>query len=313
MAQVINKYVWLADTIRKAGSGGITFQEINEKWLRKDNVELSGGVEIPQRTFHKWRAAVEEMFNVIIDCRRKGGYHYFIANPEDLKDHGMSNWLLDTVSVSNLLMQNIALKDRILLENVPSGLQFLADILEAMNSNQTLNITYQGFWHNTPVNYDVHPYCVKLFKQRWYMVANKVAEGIIHIFAVDRILDIKSKKETFEVPADFDPAGYFHNSYGVMIGTQVPQRIRIKVDGFQANYLRSLPLHHSQREESQDGRSSIFTYLLCPEHDFLMELLSLGDTIEVLEPVALRDEIAAIAQNMNKTYNIANKRPRHKD
>ena len=303
MAQVINKYVWLVETIRKAGESGITFEEINERWLRKDNVELNEGLEIPKRTFHKWRTAVEETFNVIIDCRRKGGYRYFIANPEDLEEHGLSNWLLDTVSVSNLLMQNIALKDRILLENVPSGLQFLPDILEAMNSNQVLNITYQGFRHEEPVNYDVHPYCVKLFKQRWYLVANKIAEGIIHTFAVDRIQDISVKKERFDMPESFDPAVFFRHAYGVMTGKQQPQDIKLAVEESQAKYLRSLPLHHSQREIMSDGKTSVFTFRLCPEHDFLMELLSLGDTIEVIEPAALREKIAAIAHNMNATYN----------
>lgn len=65
---LLSKYVWLVETIYKARR--ITFEEINEKWL--DN-ELSEGVELPLRTFHKWRIAVEEMFGPIIDCDRKGG------------------------------------------------------------------------------------------------------------------------------------------------------------------------------------------------------------------------------------------------
>ena len=302
MAQVINKYVWLVDTIRKAGSAGITFEEINKRWLRKDNVELSGGVEIPQRTFHKWRNAVEEMFNIIIDCRRRGGYHYFIANPEDLNGHGMSNWLLDTVSVSNLLMQNIALKSRILLESVPSGLQFLPEILEAMNGNNVMTITYQGFWHEEPHTFDVHPYCVKLFRQRWYMVAYCPMREGIRTYAVDRIHAVTGTEETFVMPADFDSAGFFSQAYGVMIGDMAPQTIRISVDAFQANYLRSLPLHHSQREVERNEKCSVFTFHLCPEYDFQMELLSMGDTLEVLEPAGLRATIASIARKMNAIY-----------
>ena len=303
MAQVINKYVWLVDTIRKAGKAGITFEDINKLWLRKDNVELSGGLEIPHRTFHKWRIAVEEMFNVAIDCRRKGGYHYFIANPEELKGHSMSNWLLETVSVSNLLMQNIALKGRVLLENVPSGLQFLPEILDAMNGNNVLSVTYKGYWHEEASTFDVHPYCVKLFKQRWYMVAFSTQRQAIRTYALDRIQALDRRTATFVMPSNFSPVLFFKNSYGVMMGSEVPSDVKIKVNAFEANYLRSLPLHHSQQEVFKCEEYSIFTYHLSPEFDFRMELLSRGDDVEVLEPAYLRDAMAEIACRMNAIYN----------
>ena len=91
-SNLLNKYVWLVETIYRAKQ--ITFNELREKWL--DN-ELSEGVELPLRTFHKWRIAVEEMFGLVIDCQRKGGYHYYIANAEELKSGNIRNWLLNTV------------------------------------------------------------------------------------------------------------------------------------------------------------------------------------------------------------------------
>ena len=95
MNNLLNKYVWLVETIYKAKR--ITFEEINERWL--DN-EISEGVELALRTFHKWRIAVEEMFGLIIECERKGGYHYYIANAEELKSGRIRNWLLNTISVA---------------------------------------------------------------------------------------------------------------------------------------------------------------------------------------------------------------------
>ena len=71
---LINKYVWLVETIYKAGR--ITYEEINEKWLDQD----MDTKPIPIRTFHKWKNAAEEMFNLVIECERKGGYHYYILN-----------------------------------------------------------------------------------------------------------------------------------------------------------------------------------------------------------------------------------------
>ena len=303
MAKIIDKYVWLMDTVRKAGGTGITFEEINEEWKRKDNQELSGGLELLKRTFHKWCVAIRQQFNIEIECKRKGGYRYYISNPENFKGHDLSNWLIDTISVSQLLMHNIALKDRILLENVPSGLQYLAEILEAMKSSHVISITYQGYWHEHPETLEVHPYCVKLFKQRWYMVAYSSKRSSIRTYSLDRIRNIKRRAAKFVMPGNFSPAVFFKNAYGVMQGSEIPRDIKIKVNAFQANYLRSLPLHHSQQETVKNMKYSIFTYHLCPEFDFRMELLSMGDEVEVLEPASLRDAIAAIAHNMNEMYN----------
>ena len=152
---LINKYVWLAETIYK--SGPITFEEINEKWLDQDMDDKP----IPLRTFHKWRIAAEEMFNLNIECERRGGYHYYIDNAEEIKSGGLRNWLLNTISVSNLLLDSQSLKDRILIEDVPSGQNHLAVILEAMKTNTQLSITYQSYWRDESNTFDVYPFCVK--------------------------------------------------------------------------------------------------------------------------------------------------------
>ena len=205
MAKIIDKYVWLMNTVRKAGERGITLEDIKQEWNRKDNQHLSEGLELLERTFHKWRKAIGEQFHVEIECRRKGGYHYFIANPEVLQGRDLSNWLIDTIGVSQLMMNNITLKDRILLEDVPSGLHFLPDVLDAMKGNHVIALTYQGFWHDDPITTDVHPYCVKLFKQRWYMVAYSTRRQAIRTYALDRILNVERQMATFEMPANFSP------------------------------------------------------------------------------------------------------------
>ena len=76
---LFDKYIWLVDIIYR--SGKITFEEINERWLRS---KLSDGMDIPLRTFHNWRAAIEQIFDININCNRKGGYYYYIENVEDI-------------------------------------------------------------------------------------------------------------------------------------------------------------------------------------------------------------------------------------
>ena len=133
----MNKYVWLVNTIHRARK--ISFEEINRRWLDND---LSEGLEIPKRTFHKWRIAIEELFGLIIENENKGEYRYYIENDYEIEQKGIKSWMIDTISTSNLLINNTSLKDRIILENVPSGREYLQPIIEAMKQNRMIHITY---------------------------------------------------------------------------------------------------------------------------------------------------------------------------
>ena len=296
---LINKYVWLVETIYKAKR--ITFEEINEKWIDND---LSEGVELALRTFHKWRIAVEEMFALIIECDRKGGYRYYIANAEELKSSGIRNWLLNTISVSNLLIDNQHIKDRILLEEIPSGQEYLSDIIEAMKEGQCINMTYQSYWRDESNTFVVEPYCVKLFKQRWYIVARSPYYNKLMIYSLDRILELETDKEKkFKLPRTFDASVYFDECFGVIAsdGTNV-ENVKLKVSVGQANYLRSLPLHRSQQELERTDTYSIFHFRVRPSYDFQQEILWHGEEMEVLEPLWLREEIAGKIEKMWNNY-----------
>lgn len=298
---LINKYVWLVETIYKAKR--ITFEEINKRWLDND---ISEGVELPLRTFHKWRIAAEEMFGLIIECERKGGYHYYIANADEIKSGSLRSWLFNTMSVSNMLIDNQQLKDRILLEDVPSGGDVLSTILEAMKKNLVISIKHQSFWHTESRTSNVEPYGIKLFKQRWYVLVWNLTYKKLIVYGIDRILDIHITDKKFAMPSDFDVSEFFEKYYGIIANTDTKvQRILLKLSALQANYLRTLPLHWSQKEIKSETDYSIFELHLCPEFDFQQELLSMGESVEVLEPTWLRKEIAGkLKRAWNKYNNI---------
>lgn len=301
---LLNKYVWLVETIYKAGN--ITFEELNEKWLDND---ISEGVELALRTFHKWRIAAEEMFGLIIECERKGGYHYYIANADEIKSGSLRSWLLSTISVSNLLIDNQNLKERIILEDIPSGQEYLSTIIEAMRKNQVLRITYQSYWREESNTFNVEPYCVKLFKQRWYMLAWNPYYQRLMIYAVDRIygMEILTDKR-FKMPEDFVPSEFFENFYGIIANNQSKvEKVILKVSAGQANYMRSLPLHWTQEEIKRSDEYSLFELRICPEFDFQQEILSKGEDFEVIEPVWLRKELAGKIKRMWNKYNVDNK------
>ena len=295
---LINKYVWLVETIYR--SRRITFEEINLRWL--DN-EMSEGLDLPLRTFHKWRIAVEEMFGLVIECERKGGYHYYIANAEELKEGNIRNWLLGTISVSNLLVDNQHLKDRILLEEIPSGQIYLAQIIEAMKNSNVINMTYHSYWRDNSNNFDVEPYCVKLFRQRWYLLGRSPYKNKIMIYALDRIQELWVTDAKFELPASFNANEFFSEYFGVNIGNDIDvETVKLKVASYQANYIRAVPLHHSQKEVERNENYSIFELWLRPSDDLIREILWHGEAIEVLAPMEFREEIANKIENMSGKY-----------
>ena len=301
---LITKYVWVIETIYRRRK--ISFKELNELWLRDD---ISRGVEIPKRTFDNWRYVISDMFGITIANENRGEYRYYIDNEDDLRHNGLRSWLYNTLCVSNTLARSQSIKNRILLEYIPSGQEYLQPIIDAMKENRVLNITYHSYWMDEETSFDVQPYCVKLFRQRWYMVARSTHpyyyEQGPRVYALDRIHDLYATGETFNMPKDWDAQEFFNGCFGITADQRIDiQTIKLKVTASQANYIRDLKLHESQEECERNDEYSIFTYQLRPTFDFIQELLWNGADMEVLEPLQLREEIAGIINRMNSMYTV---------
>lgn len=294
----MNKYVWLVETIYRAKR--ISLKELNRRWLEND---MSDGQEIPERTFHKWRIAVEELFGLDIVNEGRGDYRYYIENADELSNGNLRSWLFNTLSVSTLLQANLGMKERILLEEIPEGKAYLPVIIEAMKENVQLIMTYQSYWRDEEHTFEVEPYCLKLFRQRWYLVARSVYYNKVLIYSLDRVRQLQATEVRFTYPKDFQPDEYFDGCFGIIAGdgTKV-ETVRLKASAGQANYLRSLPLHPSQEETERNDAFSIFTLRIRPTFDFIQELLRQGEGVEVLSPVWLRQEVAGMVERMWNKY-----------
>jgi len=295
---LFNRYIWLVDVIDRAGK--ITYDEINRKWLRTD---WSEGKDLPLRTFHNHREAIQDLFDININCDRRDNNRYYIENEDDIKRCNVRKWLLNTFTVNNLILESHHVKHRILFEDIPSGQQFLTPVIEAMQENLRLEIVYQPFWHDEPIPIIIDPYSLKIFKQRWYVIGKDVNHHAIKTYSLDRIQHIRITETPFQIPVDFNPESWFENSFGIIKYDEVePCQVQIKVSRRQRKYFQTLPLHTSQEEIETKDDYSVFAYFIAPTTDFKMELLSYGSDIEVLSPDQLRSEIAGTVKKMNKFY-----------
>jgi predicted DNA-binding transcriptional regulator YafY len=127
------------------------------------------------------------------------------------------------------------------------------------------------------------------------------------VYALDRINDLYATGEKFKMPKDWDAQEFFNGCFGIIADQRIePQTVKLKVSARQANYIRDLMIHKSQEEIVRNDEYSIFKYYLRPTFDFIQEILLNGESMEVLEPLSLREEIAGIINRMNSKYTIYN-------
>lgn len=295
---LFKRYIWLVDTIYQARK--IDFECINEKWMRSP---LSEGDNLPKKTFQNHRKAIENIFDILIECDTKDDYKYYIDNVEEIDDNSMRNWLLSTFTVNNLISESQTIKDRIHLENIPSGQEYLSQIIKGMRDDCCLKLTYQSYWRDSSDTILIEPYFVKIFKQRWYVIAYNREKQVMRTYALDRIKELELMQAKFEFPKDFAPNNYFQSCYGIIRDDEIDEyTVKIKMTASQAKYLRGLPLHHSQEEVESNNDTSIFEYYIKPSFDFKKELLSMGAEVEVMEPTWFREEVREEIEKMKNKY-----------
>ena len=271
-------------------------EEISNLWV-KDKV--NDGNPLNRASFYRHKDAILDMFGVVIECDLDDGYRYYIANPEVLDDDSIERWMLSTLTVSTVLSDSASLRERILLENVPAGEEYLQTIIQAIKTDRRLQITYQRFGAESNEKI-ISPSALKLFHQRWYLLA--FTGRHMATYSLDRMISVSISDETFEMPADFFPQDYFSEYFGVLTDETPMAHVVIRAYGKTPNYLRTLPLHPSQREISHTEDYTDFALDIRPTPDFIGELLSQTDGLEVLEPEDLRHKIRKLLKGSLDRY-----------
>ncbi len=292
---LLGRYVWLIDTIRRHGA--ITREKLSELWLRSP---VSEGSPLPRRTFYNYRAAIEELFNINIECD-PATYEYSIASGDPHRE-GMTDWLLNSAAMSNVLASVSDASDRIFLEDVPSARLYLSQVVTALRENRPLRFTYRPYTRSTPTHgVGIEPYFLKIFRQRWYVTGRNTADGRIKTYALDRMEDVTVGDTTFTPDPAFDAEEYVRDAFGIIFSQGEAKEIVLRTDPRQAKYLRALPLHHSQRESIHDDYS-LFHYRLRLTDDFVQEILSLGPRVTVVSPPELRAMVTTSLRDTLRLY-----------
>lgn len=295
-AYLFECYIWLLNTIAR---GPISRAAIDEKWAYSSVNDYKQDY-IPESNFHRWKNTIELLFDVHIKCNSNN--EYYIEEAADLHNADMRTRLLNLMSVNSLLKDSKELSNQILFEPIPSGEKFLAPIIEALRDKTAIEMTYQGFTKDYPATFIVEPYCLKMFKQRWYMLAYSLGLDKTMIYSLDRVHAIEPTKQKYQLPENFDAERYFKDTYGITGMDEEPEVIEICIDAMQANYLRTLPLHSSQEEIERNDDYSIFRFHMVPSYEFLQELRKYGSDVEVISPESVRAEFREDTESLYRIY-----------
>lgn len=299
----IAKQNWLLSTIRRKGP--ITLKELNELWTDKNNDVLNPEhKELQYRTLRRHIEFIEDFYGISIKCDQ-GFNEYYVDDGSEGENDKVKNWLLDTIAIDNLLSEKRSLKERIQMEDIPSGREYLQTIIEAMKDEFKLKMTYFSFWDNEERTILLEPYFIKVFKQRWYVIGpSDYHPDDPHIYALDRVWELQPTSFPFDYPESFDPKEFFNDSFGIFHSDGEPYNIEIKVKGRQQDYIESLPLHHSQYliEKNEEEDYSVYGFKMRPDFDLIQEIAAKGDAYEVLAPEEFRYEIADFLKRASKQY-----------
>lgn len=297
--RLIRRYVWLVETIRRAGK--ISLEDINNKWVNSFLCNDEGS--LPERTFHRHRDAIADLFGIEILCDRSNGNLYYIGNEEILDKASFTASLFYGLAIDSHLTDNLEVKGRVRYEETPGGSKYLPAIIEAIADSSLIELSYRSFNDKSLKEFKIEPYGLKQSSRRWYLIAHIPDFETLTVFALDRIESINITDEKFKFDKNRDLDSYFDEVVGVNLEEDYEcEDVKVRIYGHQRHYIETLPLHKSQKLIKREKEYSEYSFRLRPEYEFQHEILRMGFNAEVLSPQWLREEIRWQAEEILKLY-----------
>jgi predicted DNA-binding transcriptional regulator YafY len=210
----------------------------------------------------------------------------------------------DYVNVRTLMTDN-DIAQVIQLEQSTSvkGQEFLNTILGAIKEQKAIRFTYKKFDSSAEKEYSLEPYVLKEYRNRWYVTGKSLQTNMIVTFGLDRILSLSVTTDSFTISSGFNANDYFKYSFGISVSNNLsPEAIILAFSAQQAEYIKSQPLHHTQHILKEDSHTCLVKITVIPSFELKAQLLSLGNSVTVMEPQWLAADIKAELLKMLDNY-----------
>lgn len=209
--------------------------------------------------------------------------------------------ILERVDVHS---SHVSSEEAIQFETIPEtkGSQWLQPLLKAIRDNCKVQLVYRRFDTEKDGSYLIHPYLLKEYRNRWYLIGKNEEKDKISTFGLERIMEVNVAEDTFLRDVDFDAENFFKNTIGITVLNDKVQTVKAEVDGLLAKYLITQPIHQSQKQEKKENGSFLFTWEVLLTYELKNQLLSFGSACRVLEPQSLVDEIREELKKSMENY-----------
>ena len=180
------------------------------------------------------------------------------------------------------------------------GLNLFNELLQAILTKRVLKITYAPFGKDS-YQERIYPYHLKQYNDRWYLIAQAVGYDTFAHYALDRIESFEEIQMKYK-EADVDFEEYFDDVIGVTVPADEPEDIIIKVTKKRYNYIKTKPLHMSQRVVEEGDDYAVISINVKVNNELEAQLLSFGSDVEVISPASFRARISEKIKEMNQKY-----------
>ncbi len=279
--EALIRYKHIINKLRRKPS---SFNEIASYLERQSELE-DYDFTISKRTFKRDTEDILSLYSIEIKYDFTQKVYYI----EDEGNPTKSDRLLEAFDTLYVLNMTEDLSHYIHLESIrPKGTDNLYGLIHAIKNKLQIRFNYEKYWDESITSRLVEPYCLKEFKNRWYVIAKDIKDTHPKTFALDRMTDLEITSTKFIIPVSFNMQDMFRHCYGIITPTdQKPEEVVLSFDSDQGKYIKSLPLHETQEilldtEDELQIRLKIYI-----THDFIMELLSYSNNVKVLQPVSL--------------------------
>ena len=276
-----------------------SYIESQFEFMQMQDDELQIGFS--KRTFQRDLKEIRNIFGIDIEySKSQKGYYVSQNENENLNFQRMieSFDMFNTLNIAQDLTPYIHLEKR-----KPQGTENLYRLLHAIKNRLKIEFTYLKFWEEEPSHRVVDPYALKEFRNRWYLMAKDNKDNAVKSFALDRLKNLEITKLGYLYPVNYNFGEIYQYCFGIINPIdELPQDLILSFTPFQGKYIKTLPLHHTQQIIVDDENEVRIKLKLCLTHDLLMELLSFGAELKVIEPKLLVEQVKQAHENAFKQY-----------
>ena len=271
--------------------------QVDHMQMRDDTLEVG----FSKRTFQRDIREINNIFGINIEySKSERGYYIHQTEMSNLNFERM----MESFDIFNSLRLTQDLSPHIQLEKRrPQGTENLYGLLHSVKNRLKIKFSYQKFWDVEKSERLADPYVLKEFKNRWYILAKDNKDNTVKSFALDRISNFEITNFPFVWPANYNAEESYKYCFGIISPNEnSPQEVVLSFDPFQGKYIKTLPLHETQQiiiDNEVELQVKLNVYVT---HDFIMELLSFGNDVKVLQPKSLADEIKGAHQRAFEQY-----------